>query len=187
MERWQLGGILSWATGAPLTITAPISTITQTSTFSTPNIVGDFPKDIGRVTKVSNGVVYFSGIQQIADPAGASVSASNGLNGSFSNKAITDAQGHLLLVNPAPGTLGSLGLKAIEGPPTLGLDVNLIKRVRITEAKEFEFRMDVVNVLNHPNFDNPDTNINSTSFGRITTLQGNAGNRRFTMNARLNF
>jgi hypothetical protein len=153
----------------------------------TPNIVGDFPKSSGQVTKVSNGVVYFAGIQQIADPAGTSVSSLNGLSGSFSNKAVTDSQGRLLLVNPAPGTLGTLGLKWIDGPPALGMDVNLIKRVRITESKEFEFRIDVSNVLNHPNFDNPDTNINSTSFGRISSMAGNPGNRRFTLNLRLNF
>src|SRR5438105_4082240 len=154
---------------------------------STPNIVGDFPKSMGQVTKVSNGVVYFSGIQQIPDPAGTSVSPLNGLSGAFSNKAITDSQGRLLLVNPAPGTLGSLGLKWIEGPPVVGMDVNLIKRVKIAETKEFEFRVDVSNVLNHPNFDNPDANINSTSFGRITAMAGNPGNRRFTLNLRLNF
>ena len=99
-------------------------------------------------------------------------------------------------MNPAPGQVGSLGLMWIEGPARLGLDVNLIKRVRITETKEFEFRVDTVNVLNHPNFgytdagsapNNPkliELNINSTSFGRITSA---GGNRRFTVGARLNF
>jgi len=64
------------------------------------------------------------------------------------------------------------------------LDMNLIKHIRITETKDFEVRVDSVNVLNHPNFGNPVTNINSTSFGRITTA---TGNRRFIINARLNF
>ena len=40
-----------------------------------------------------------------------------------------------------------------QGPPRLGFDANLIKRVRITETKEFEFRVDAVNVLNHPLFE----------------------------------
>src|SRR4029453_14440623 len=48
VERWQFGGIFSWTSGAPLNIAAPISTIWQTNTNSTPNIVGDFPKDIGK-------------------------------------------------------------------------------------------------------------------------------------------
>src|SRR5207244_1618164 len=184
VERWQWGGIFSWSSGAPLTITAPVSTLTQATTNSTPNIVGDFPKNIGKVTKVANGVIYFDGIQQITDPSVAGVTSLNGLNGQFSNKAIADSQGRLVLVNPAPGQIGNLGLKWIEGPPSVSLNMDLIKRVRITETKEFEFRVDAVNVLNHPNFGNPNLNIDSTSFGRITTA---TGNRRFLMNLRLNF
>lgn len=183
VERWQFGGILSLTSGAPLTVTAPISTISQLTAVSTPNIVGDFPKSSGQVTRVANGVVYFPGIQQITDPSASGVSALNALSGSFSNRAITDGQG-LLLVNPAPGQLGNMGLRWIEGSGFVGLDMNLIKRVRVTESKEFEVRVDATNVLNHPNFGTPDLNINSASFGRITTA---TGNRRFTVNARLSF
>jgi len=184
VERWQFGGIFSWTSGAPLNLSAPTSTIWQTTTNSTPSIVGDFPKSSGQVTKLSNGVTYFPGLLQITDPAIAGVSSLNALNGSFSNKAIADSQGNLFLVNPAPGQIGNLGLRWIQGPALFGLDVNLIKHVRITETKEFEFRVDANNVLNHPNFGNPNLNINSTSFGRITTA---GGNRSFVMNARLNF
>jgi hypothetical protein len=200
VERWQLGGIFSWTSGAPLTITSPLWTFTSASTaftVTTPDVVGDFPKSFGKVTKVANGVTYLPGMKQINDPSVNGVTTANGLNGQFSNKAITDAQGNLVLVNPAPGKNGNLGLKWIEGPPSLGFDANLIKRVRMTETKEFEFRVDVVNVLNHPVFGNPNLNINSTgtgtttgiagnnvSFGRITTA---TGNRRFTLGARLNF
>jgi len=196
VERWQLGGIFSWTSGPPLTITAPISTIWQTATNMTPNIVGDFPKNIGKVTKLPNAVTYFPDLKQVTDPSGANVTSLQGLSGQFSNKAITDSQGRLLLVNPAAGQVGSLGLRWIEGPAHLGFDANLIKRVRITENKDFEIRVDVVNVLNHPNFgyntnrdtqNNPfllDLNINSPNFGRFTDAQGS---RRFTLGARLNF
>jgi hypothetical protein len=170
--------------GPPLSITAPISSITQATTVSTPNIVEDFPKNSGQVTKLSNGVNYFPGIQQITDPARANVSTLNALQGSFSNKAITDSQGRILLVNPEPGQIGNMGLKWIEGPGSIGLDLNMVKRVKITETKEFEFRVDSLNVLNHPNFGAPDLSINSTSFGRITTA---AGERTFVINARVNF
>jgi len=184
IERWQLGGIFTWATGAPLTVTAPISTITQATAGVTPNIVGEFPKSSGSITKIANGVTYFPGIQQITDPSLSSVSAANALNGAFNNKAIADSQGRVLLVNPVAGRLGTLGQRWIEGPGVTGFDANLIKKVKITESKEFEFRMDVVNLLNRPNFGDPDVNINSSSFGRITSA---TGNRRFVMNLRVNF
>ena len=199
-ERWQLGGIFSWTSGQPLTIVASTGSLWNApaaNTSSTPMIVGDFPKSTGKVTKLANSVTYFPGLQQIADPSFAGVSSSNGLNGTFSNKAIADSSGRVLLVNPVPGQIGSLGRNWIEGPPLLGFDANLIKRIRISESKEFEFRIDTINVLNHPNFDLPNANINSTGsgtttgpsglsvpFGRITS---SAGERRFIINVRLNF
>ncbi len=196
VERWQFGTIFSWASGPPLTISAPVSTIWQTATSMTPNIVGDFPKSSGSVTKLPNAVTYFPDLRQAEDPTKASVTPLQSTQGSFTNKALTDSQGRLLLVNPTPGQVGNLGLRWIEGPAHLGLDMNLIKRIRIAEQKEFEFRVDVVNILNHPNFgyntnrdtqNNPfllDLNINSPTFGRFTDAQGS---RRFTLSGRLNF
>jgi hypothetical protein len=67
--------------------------------------------------------------------------------------------------------------------------------VKIAEQKDFELRVDVVNILNTPYWANPNTDINSALFGRLNandvTGQSNAdfknGNRRFTFNARINF
>jgi hypothetical protein len=209
VERWQFGGILSWASGPPLNVLAPLTSIWQYTVvppaspagtpqagFNTPNVVGNFPKNIGKVTKLPLGVTYFPGLQQITDPSVANVTSLNALNGQFSNKAITDSEGRLLLVSPAPGQVGTLGLRWIEGPAHLGLDLNMIKRVRITETKEFEIRIDTVNVLNTPQFGyntNRDTqnnpfllnlDTNSPNFGRFTDAQGA---RRFTLAARFNF
>jgi hypothetical protein len=44
--------------------------------------------------------------------------------------------------------------------------------------------MDALNVLNHPNFGNPNLNINNATFGRITSA---TGSRSFVANLRLNF
>jgi hypothetical protein len=46
VEQWQLGAIFGWTSGAPLDITAPISTITQVNS-NMPVILGDFPKSMG--------------------------------------------------------------------------------------------------------------------------------------------
>jgi hypothetical protein len=45
-------------------------------------------------------------------------------------------------------------------------------------------RADVINLLNKPQWGNPVTNINSATFGRITTA---TGNRTVTINARVDF
>ena len=118
------------------------------------------------------------------------------LNG-YNNKALTDANGNLILINPQPGDAGSLGRDVFRGPSRFDLDMNLVKRFRIAETKQFEFRMDVVNILNHPNFAPPSaTNLNMNNagtFGVITSLAsgtnigGNGGMRSIIFNTRFNF
>src|SRR5262245_1458233 len=204
VNKWQLGGIMNFNTGAALNLTAGAGTLASPNIYTisaggqaapgTPNIVGALPKDMGKVTKVSNGGVYLNGFQQVTDPGFASVSpncvapatACNGLVGGNTNKAIQGPDGQIVLVNPQPGELGTLGYATVRGPRSLNFDMNLIKRFQIHEAKNFEFRLDVINILNHPNFGTPTTNINATgnSFGRISSA---TGSRSFIVNTRINF
>ena len=65
--------------------------------------------------------------------------------------------------------------------------MNLVKRFKLHgETTNFEFRLDAINILNHPNFGNPTTTINgNNTFGRITTTIG--GGRSFIVNTRVSF
>jgi hypothetical protein len=122
-----------------------------------PNIVGTLPKDIGKVTKSTgpnSSVNYFSGYTQITDPSFEipTSSAFNGLSAGYSNKAIVDPNGNVVLVNPQPGEIGTLGYSTIKGPAALQFDMNILKRFKIMETREFEFRLDAINVSNRPNF-----------------------------------
>ncbi len=186
-EQWQLGGILRWVSGPPLTITAGGLTNIDQFARNTPHIFGELPD--GKVTKMSDGSLptYFPTLRPGSagsDPGRAVVTSANTLSAAYSLRAVFDGQGNLLFRNPAPGEIGSLGIRTMEGPARLDFDLNLAKRVRIGELRTFELRADIVNVLNHPVFTRPETNINSPSFGRINSaLEG----RRFTLGARLNF
>lgn len=126
----------------------------------------------------------FPTLTQKADPNCANVTTTNTLNVACSLLAIYDAQGNPLLVNPQPGKVGSLGRNTLEGPSRLQLDMNLNKRVKIDERRDLEFRAHVTNVLNHPVFAVPTTNINSANFGLINSA---AVGRQFTLGARVNF
>jgi hypothetical protein len=79
----------------------------------------------------------------------------------------------------------ALNLSHIEGPSRLGFDAALSKRFRIDESRSLTIRADAINVLNTPQWSNPNTDINSTNFGRITSVRG--GTRTFTINARIDF
>jgi hypothetical protein len=93
--------------------------------------------------------------------------------------------GQVVLVNPQPGELGTLGYTTLRGPSSIRFDANLVKRFPVTESKDIEIRIDGINILNTPNFSNPAVAINgNNNFGRIT---GASGSRSFITNLRFNF
>jgi hypothetical protein len=58
---------------------------------------------------------------------------------------------------------GTLGRDSIPGFGATQLDLSLAKTVPLTEKMRLQFRTDAFNVLNHPNFDNPVSNLSFTS------------------------
>src|SRR5206468_4161166 len=62
-----------------------------------------------------------------------------------------------ILQNSRPGGTGNTSqmLPFLEGPASLGLDVALSKRVRIREVMTFTIRVDAINVLNTPQWGDP--------------------------------
>jgi hypothetical protein len=76
--------------------------------------------------------------------------------------------------NPADRTYG-LHRNSLRGPSRSNLDVALAKTISITERCKLEFRVEYFNALNHPEFAQPDTNIDSPTFGQIiSTGRGRA-------------
>jgi Carboxypeptidase regulatory-like domain/TonB-dependent Receptor Plug Domain len=70
---------------------------------------------------------------------------------------------------PAAGQQGTAGRNTVRGPGTQVVDLSLIKRVPFSGTRRFEFRWEVFNLLNHPNFGNPDANISNNTAGVIST------------------
>jgi hypothetical protein len=181
-ERWQISPIINITSGSPFTFTSGVASLNSAGD-NTATLVGAMPNK-GTVTRVADGVVYFPNLKQVADPSIARLTTAQALNTRSTLLAIADSSGNLLLVNPEPGVLGNLAALYGRGPVSWRFDVNLVKRVRIGEQKEFEFRLDAIDVLNSPQFGNPDAEISSTTFGRITTA---TGNRILVLGARINF
>jgi hypothetical protein len=169
IEGWQLGGIFSMTSGAPMTVGAG-TTLYATGS---PDIVGSFPRK-GEVVW-DNGATFgnFFGqqYQRVTDPQCRNLAST--LTQWCTNNALADANGTVVLQHPEPGRFSTLGLNTIEGPGSWDLDMNVQKSVRIHESRKLTFRMDARNIFNHPTPGNPNLNINSGTFGQITTKTGN--------------
>jgi len=86
---------------------------------------------------------------------------------------------------PAAGETGASGRNSFVGPGYFNLDVSLIKSIRLRGERRVSFRIEVYNVLNHPNFGLPDTNLSSSTFGEISSMQGHP--RQFQVALRYQF
>jgi hypothetical protein len=73
------------------------------------------------------------------------------------------------------GTIfGGLGRNILRGPDQHNFDMALIKRTQLAEKVRMVFRWEVFNVLNHPNFANPASDVSSPStFGKISAMSVN--------------
>ena len=55
------------------------------------------------------------------------------------------------------------------GPAYIDLDLGIMKVFRVTEHSHFRYEANFFNIFNHPNFGNPTPNLNSGTFGQITS------------------
>ena len=97
---------------------------------------------------------------------------------------------------------GNAGRNVLRGPKQVNVDFSVIKRFRIHENQNIEFRTEFFNLFNHVNFANPISNLNAFAssggsinsngqiinpgdFGRITSTSNNSRLIQFAL--KLNF
>jgi hypothetical protein len=196
--NWQYGGIFTLNSGSYLSFTcagSPIGGSSDPCTSAQP-----MRSDPGHVIRTGNGVVYYNPSQftQVKDPYCSSITNLYNLQSHCTDLAI-QYNGSTLFQNSSLGQLGTMDLVSDwKGPSLFDFDMNLLKRFRVKERVTAEFRLDAISATNTPHFPNPTTNINSTSFGRIsapssggsnsfTTPSVFYGNRVFVANLRISF
>jgi hypothetical protein len=84
----------------------------------------------------------------------------------------------------ATARAGTYIVGMVRSTSTWNLNMSLAKNFRIGSGKRLQIRIDAFNALNHHSLGNPNTNITSTDFGRIT---GIGGTRTAQVGAKFNF
>jgi hypothetical protein len=148
LSGWRLGGIVSYRTGVPTTI--GVNVITQGYLFEPvrPNLVaGQSNNPTIGITEGCSGV---DAGRQLGTP-----------------DLYYDPCAFSL---PAPGTLGNLGRNTVIAPSVFNADVSLQKEFSIDSEKRLQFRAEIFNLLNHPNFSGNQGNT-------AIVFSGNSGRR----------
>jgi hypothetical protein len=86
-------------------------------------------------------------------------------NPKLSNPSLTDWFNYNDFVLPTPGTISDQHPNQFFGPPQRRLDFSLFKEFPVREQIRMQFRAEVFNMFNSPNFGNPNTSITFTGKG----------------------
>ena len=93
---------------------------------------------------------------------------------------------------PAPGHFGNAGRNILKGPAAYNWDFSLFKDFQVREKQTLQFRAEMFNIFNTPQFSLPGSSLSSpANFGRstgtITTTSGFGTNRQVQLALRYQF
>src|SRR5215216_2289782 len=157
---WQMSGVTVLQTGTPFNITEPTDRSLTGAGSDRPDFTG------------TN--VVFNDPRNTDTANGGPNRAFNGTGGGTATAATNPffrRIGSGTSVAAGAGRFGSLGRNVFHGPGDIIFDFTMMKRTRIGENKIVEFRSEFFNIFNHANFGNPNGNIGSVNFGRVTTTR----------------
>jgi hypothetical protein len=91
-----------------------------------------------------------------------------------------------------PGFFGTLGGGTLTSPGLASLDFSLLKNFGITENQRLQFRADLFNLFNRPNFGSPSTTVFTNEVleadaGRISSTREAGRSRQIQLGLRYTF
>ncbi len=90
-----------------------------------------------------------------------------GTSTSASQRSINSYFNAAAFTNAAPGTVGNTSRNFLNGPSLVNVDSSLFKEFQVHEHGKLQFRAELFNLFNHPNFYNPDNTVGDGTFGQI--------------------
>jgi len=147
LASWQVNGIVTLMSGTPFTVF-------DSTDFS---VQGSAPEITG----------FFSNRPNLV--AGQNPNSGPHTPGAWLNR--TAFQQITQDPNSPVQQFGSAGRNIAQGPGYANWDFSALKNIRVTEGKEFQFRAEFFDFLNHPNFRLPDSDISSPTFNQILAAQ----------------
>ncbi len=148
---WQMTGIMTMQTGRPFTVVTGTDQSATGQNADRPNIIGDW-----RVANPGPNR-WFNPCTRLA-------------NGTLRNCATGDTPAW---EQNAAGTFGNAGRNLLRGDGLKNFDLGIGRYFSLTERQRLQFRAEVFNVANHPNFFFPTPSLASVAFGTIQRAANN--------------
>ena len=176
VRGWTLSSILTWQSGAPLSILSGRGTLNRTgrsfkNTASTSLTKGELDQIIG--LRMTGDGPFFIDASAISPRDNSGVAADG-----------EDPFPGQIFFHPGPGELGSLQQRLFSGPSTLAFDLALDRTIAFKEQHSILLGVKIANALNHPSFFSGSHLIGSPQFGRLGSVLVGARVMEFQMRYR---
>lgn len=162
MNDWTISSILSYQSGAPLSILSGRGTLNRTArSFKNTATTSLTKQELDQIVgfRMTGDGPFFIGQNAISPRDNSGVAADG-----------EDPFPGQIFFHPGPGELGSLQQRMFSGPNALGFDVAVDRSIRFKETQSILFGVKISNFLNHPSFFAGSQAIGSTQFGRISSV-----------------
>lgn len=188
VSGWQLGVVTMAQSGNPITPLLVIGPAPGSSLTVRPDL-------LQRVTSTNNPKQFYSntvlcepfngtptgGAPAIPDCA-VTPNAAFAVPCTFSDIPNTPG-GSTYPIVPGSCHPGSAGRDSLTAPKFVNTDFSVVKNTKITERFNLQFRAEMFDLFNHPNFGDPTNTVTSSAFGRILATRfpvGDFGSARQT-------
>jgi hypothetical protein len=177
---WTLSGTFSWQSGSPVGIYSARGTFNRTNrsgiNAANSSLSPDEIKKLFGVFETPNGNIYWID-PKVINTDGRAVGADN-----LNNTAGFAGQ---VFFNPAAGDVGTLPIYYWQAPNVWNINAALSKRFKLVNRTSLLVTAEAFNLTNSVSFYSGDFNVNSTTFGRITSTA--TGARVVQLTARIDF
>jgi carboxypeptidase family protein/TonB-dependent receptor-like protein len=176
VSGWQVGMVTQLQSGNPVNPTLAIGPGAGISLTVRPDLLKPISGTGNPSQYFTNAVLCepFNGVPSGKAPAipacAATPNAALAVPCTF-NSTPTAPGGGTYLIVPGSCHPGDLGRDAITGPDFLNTDFSVTKNTKITERFNLQFRTEMFDIFNHPNFGNPVLTATSGSFGIIQSTR----------------
>ncbi len=140
---WELSGVTTFESGVPLTVTNGADA----------DAIGG---NLDRPDYNHSGLPGVRAVPALAtassNPCSVAVGATYYTNPDAGGACIDPSFAQYIGILAGTGRRGNLGRNTLRSPGTNNWNVNLLKRVRLTENTNFEFRTEFFNIFNHPQY-----------------------------------
>ena len=148
LEGYQLNSLVSLSSGAPWTVTDVADDMSGTGEYN------DRWNFFGKASDFRAGAAPFPYSPGASDPACVAKATTPGMQASLQAYGCYERHGSVLIPS-ALGTYGTMARNVFRDSGFHDWDLSLSKKQTFGDHLSLQFRAEVFNILNHPNFANP--------------------------------